>query len=43
VEQDEAAIARQRLGKDVSVATNQYAIIEELLEEVFSVWSASRL
>jgi hypothetical protein len=31
MEQEEAVIARQRRGKHVSVATNEQAIIEELL------------
>jgi hypothetical protein len=29
------AVARQRRGKHVSVATNKYAIMEEFLEAVF--------
>jgi hypothetical protein len=35
MEQEEAAIARQRHGKYVSAATNQRATIEELLERCF--------
>jgi hypothetical protein len=43
MEQEEAAIARQRRGKHVSAATNQHATIEGVLEAVFSVWSVPRL
>jgi hypothetical protein len=43
LEQEEAAIARQRQGKHVSAAMNQHTTIEELLKVVFSVWSAPRL
>jgi hypothetical protein len=39
----DAAIARQRRCKHVCTETNQHAAIEELLEAVFSVVSASRL
>jgi hypothetical protein len=42
VEQEEAAIARQRRVKHVSAAMNQHPAIEELLEAVFSVWSTPR-
>jgi hypothetical protein len=38
VEQEEAAIGRQRRGEHISAATNQHATTEELLEAVFSVW-----
>jgi hypothetical protein len=41
-EQVEAATARQRSGNHIST-TNQYTIIEEQLQAVFSVWSAPRL
>jgi hypothetical protein len=37
VEQEQAAIARQRQCKHVSVAMNQHMTIEKLLEVVFSV------
>jgi hypothetical protein len=43
VEQEEVAIARQRSSKRVSAAMNQHTTIEELLEGVFSVWSAPKL
>jgi hypothetical protein len=43
VEQEEADIARQRLGKHISAANNQQAKIQELLEAMFSVWSAPKL
>jgi hypothetical protein len=39
---EEAPIATQRRGKH-SAATNQHATTEELLEAVFSMWSAPRL
>jgi hypothetical protein len=42
LEQEEVAIARPWCGNDLSTATNQHAIIEELLEVVFSVWFAVR-
>jgi hypothetical protein len=42
VEQEEAAVARQRRGKHVSVATNKLAIIWELLEEVFPMQSLKK-
>jgi hypothetical protein len=38
-----AAIARRQRGKDFSAATNQPATMDELLEAVFSVWSAPRI
>jgi hypothetical protein len=34
-------VARQRLGKNVTAATNTHATIEELLNALFSVWSVS--
>jgi hypothetical protein len=34
-------VARQRLGKNVTVGTNTHAIIEELLATSFSMWSVS--
>jgi hypothetical protein len=43
VKQEEVAIATQWHDKHVSTAMNQQATIEELLEVVFSVWSALRL
>jgi hypothetical protein len=43
VEQEEAAVARQRLGKHVFAATSQQAEIKKLLEAVFSAQSLSRL
>jgi hypothetical protein len=43
VEQEEAAIARQRRHKRVSTSTNKHATVEELLEMVFSIWSVLRL
>jgi hypothetical protein len=43
VKQEEVATATQWHGKHVSTAMNQKATIEELLEVVFSVWSALRL
>jgi hypothetical protein len=43
VKQEEAAIATQWHGKHVSTAMNLQATIKELLEVVFSVWSALRL
>jgi ribosome-interacting GTPase 1 len=42
-ETKEATTATQRRGEHVSAATNKHATIEELLETVFSVWSAPRL
>jgi hypothetical protein len=39
----ELVIARQRHSKHVSAAMNQYATTKEMLEVVFSVWSAPRL
>jgi hypothetical protein len=38
-----ATIARQGHDKHVSIAINQHATMEELLEVVFSVWSMLRL
>jgi hypothetical protein len=35
VEPDKTSIARQRLGKKVSAATDTQATVEELLEQVF--------
>jgi hypothetical protein len=35
--------ARQRLGKNVSAATNQHETIQEILEAVFSIPSLTRL
>jgi hypothetical protein len=35
--------ARQQSGKHFFTAMNQYAIIEELLEAVFSMWSVPML
>jgi hypothetical protein len=32
---------RQRLGKNVTVATNTHATIEELMNALFSMWSVS--
>jgi hypothetical protein len=43
VEEEKAAIAKQRRGKHVSIATNKYATIEELLEAVLSGRSTPRL
>jgi hypothetical protein len=43
MEQEPAAVARQRRGIHVSTATNQHVTIDVLLEAVFSVWSAPRL
>jgi hypothetical protein len=43
VEKEEEAIARQLRGKHVSASTNQHATIEELLEAMYSSWSAPRL
>jgi hypothetical protein len=37
VEKEKAAIARQRCGKHVSIASNQHATIQDLLEAVFRV------
>jgi hypothetical protein len=37
LEQEEEAIARQRGGKHISTATNQYATVEELLGTKFSM------
>jgi hypothetical protein len=34
-------IARQRLGKNFTVATNTHAIIEGLLDALLSMWSVS--
>jgi hypothetical protein len=42
VERIYAAIARQRLGKHIAVATDTHSAIEELLESVFSVWPVPR-
>jgi hypothetical protein len=43
-EQAEAATARQRCGKHISAAMNQYTIIEEQLQAMFSsMWCAPRL
>jgi hypothetical protein len=36
VEKEEAAVARQRRGKNISAATNEQATIEERLKAVFS-------
>jgi hypothetical protein len=33
--------ARQQLGKNVTVATYTYRVIEELLDALFSMWSVS--
>jgi hypothetical protein len=43
VEQKEAAVAKQRCGKQISAATNKDATIEELLEAVFSMRFVLRL
>jgi hypothetical protein len=43
VEQEETAIARQRLCKRVFAARNRQATIEEMFEAVFSVLSGPRL
>jgi hypothetical protein len=43
VEREEAAIARQRRCKHISAANIQHAIVDELLEAVFSVRSVPRL
>jgi hypothetical protein len=42
-EGEETAIAMQRLGKHVSAATNQQAIIDEVLETIFSIRSLLKL
>jgi hypothetical protein len=39
MELEETSIARQRLGKEVSAATDTQGTIEELLGTIFSVWS----
>jgi hypothetical protein len=43
VEQKEAATAMQQHGKHVSIATNEYATVEESLEVVSSTQSVPRL
>jgi hypothetical protein len=43
VEQEDVAVARQRHSKRISTATNKHVTTEELLEIVFSMWSAPRL
>jgi hypothetical protein len=43
MEKEGTAISRQLHGKDVSSTMNQQATIKEMLEAVFSVWSALRL
>jgi hypothetical protein len=43
VEPEKTSIARQRLGKQVPAATNTQVTVDELLETVFLVGSASRL
>jgi hypothetical protein len=39
VEPEETSVARQRLGKQVSAATDKQATLEELLGMMFSIWS----
>lgn len=41
MKQVETAVARQRLGKHVSAATDTYATIEEILEAMFYMPSVS--
>jgi hypothetical protein len=43
VERKETAVAKQRLGKHFSAATNQQETIDELLETIFSIRSLLRL
>jgi hypothetical protein len=43
VEPQETAIARQWLSKQIPAAMNTHAIIEELLDAVFSIWPMVRL
>jgi hypothetical protein len=43
VEPEKTAVARGRLGKEFSAATDMHATIEELLEAVFSIRSVQRL
>jgi hypothetical protein len=43
VKQKEASIARLRRCEHFSVATNQHAEIEQVLDAVFYMWSALRL
>jgi hypothetical protein len=43
VEIEEMVIGSHQLNKHVSAETDMHATIEELLEEMFSVWSILRL
>jgi hypothetical protein len=43
VQLEETAVARYRVGKQVSAATNTYATLEELLDAVFSMRSLSKI
>jgi hypothetical protein len=43
VEQEKAAVARQRRGKHISAATNKHATTDELMEVAFSIPSLPRL
>jgi hypothetical protein len=36
-----SVVARQRLGRHTSAITNAEAVIEELLDALFSMWSVS--
>jgi hypothetical protein len=36
-------IVRQRLGKNITAATNTHATVEELLDASFSMWKSRRL
>jgi hypothetical protein len=43
MEPEETTVARKRLDKHVSMATDTSATTEEPLEAVFSMWSVPRL